>query len=92
MGSVSLAVLCLLSGDPPAGGLSPLAWAIVVPLALVCATAIPALWYRGNNIQDTMYEDLKKCNETRLEQEEEILGLLKVLRLQMGPPRGGKSK
>lgn len=78
--------------DPPSGGVSPLAWAIIGALALVISVAIPALWNRGNKIQDRMYEDLKACNEKRAEQEEEILGLLKVLRLQMEQSKGGRKQ
>lgn len=80
----------LAAGDPPSGGISPLAWVIICALALVCATVIPALWYRGNKIQDKMYEDLKTCNEKRAKTEEDVLGLMKVLRLQMEASRGGK--
>jgi hypothetical protein len=75
---------------PPAGGISPLAWVIIGALALVCSTVIPALWHRGNKIHDTMYEDLKKCNEKCKQSEEDVLGLMKVLRLQMEASKGGK--
>jgi uncharacterized protein YdgA (DUF945 family) len=83
-------ILDISAVEPPSGAISPLAWAIIVALSFVCATAIPALWYRGNKIQDKMYEDLKKCNEKRLQSEEDQLGLLKVLRLQMEASRGAK--
>lgn len=80
--------------DPPTGGISPLAWAIIGALALVCTTVIPALWVRGNSIQDRMqkrmdevqdkmYGDLKTCNEKKLELEDEVLDLMKLLRMQM---------
>lgn len=78
------------TATPPSGGLSPLAWVIIVALAGVCAAAIPALWVRGNKIQDKMYEDLKECNEKLVESEEDLLGLMKVLRLQMEQSRVGK--
>jgi hypothetical protein len=81
--SLSCMIFVAAAVDPPAGGVSPLAWTIIGALALVCATAIPALWIRGNRIQDRMYEDLKKCNEKRNQSEEDQLGLLKVLRIQM---------
>ncbi len=87
---VSSLVLLSLRGDPPVGGISPLAWAIILALAGVCATVIPALWVRGNKIQDRMYEDLKACNQKRAQSEEDMLGLMKVLRLQMEASRGGK--
>jgi hypothetical protein len=87
--SVSFAMTAVLT-DPPVGGVSPLAWVIIATLAGVCATAIPALWVRGNKIQDRMYEDLKVCNEKRAKTEEDVLGLMKVLRLQMEASRGGK--
>jgi hypothetical protein len=75
---------------PPSGGISPLAWVIIGALVTVCVTVIPALWYRGNKIHDQMYEDLKKCNEKCKQSEEDVLGLMKVLRLQMEASRGGK--
>lgn len=87
---ISTLAVMALRGDPPAGGISPLAWAIILALAGVCATVIPALWARGNKIQDRMYEDLKACNEKRAQSEEDMLGLMKVLRLQMEASRGGK--
>lgn len=73
--------------DPPAGGISPLAWAIIGALAAAIGAAVPALWYRGNKIQDQMYEDLKTCNERKAQLEEDLLGLLKVLRLSMEQSR-----
>lgn len=85
--------------DPPTGGISPLAWAIISALALVCLTVVPALWHRGNKerdradqIRDKMYEDLKECNKKRADSEEEILGLMKLLSLMMeqSKSKGGK--
>lgn len=76
-------VVMAVAGDPPAGGISPLAWAIILALCGVIATVVPALWIRGNRIQDRMYADLKACNEKRNQSEEDQLGLLKVLRIQM---------
>jgi hypothetical protein len=76
--------------DPPSGGISPLAWVIISVLAGVCSTVIPVLWYRGIKIQDKLYDDLKACNEKRAQSEEDLLGLLKVLRLQMEQSRGGR--
>ncbi len=78
--------------DLPTGGVSPLAWVIIGALCTVIAAVIPALWSRGNKISDQMYADLKECNEKRAEQEEEVLGLLKVLRLQMEQSKGGKAR
>ena len=80
----------MAEGGPPSGGISPLAWVIILALAGVIAAAIPALWVRGNKMQDKMYEDLKECNQKRAEAEEDLLGLLKVLRLQMEASKGGK--
>ncbi len=85
-----LSLSFVMMADAPVGGLSPLAWVIIVALAGVLAAVVPALWHRGNKLQDRMYEDLKKCNEKKAEQEEEILGLLKVMRLQMERSKGGK--
>ncbi len=80
----------LLATDPPSGGLSPLAWGIIVVLAGALGAVVPALWHRGNKIQDRMYDDLKECNEKKAQSEEDLLGLLKVLRIQMEASRGGK--
>lgn len=85
-------VALVVDSVPPAGEVSPLAWAIIGTLATVCGTVIPALWYRGNKIHDKMYEDLKECNQKHLDQEEEVLGVLKVLRLQMEQSKGGKQR
>ncbi len=60
--------------EVPTGGVSPLAWAIIGALALAIAAVVPALWSRGNKIQDRMYEDLKTCNEKRAKTEEDVLG------------------
>ena len=90
MGSVFALIAVTFQSDPPAGGISPLAWVIILALVGVCGTVIPALWIRGNKLQDKMYEDLKLCNEKRAKTEEDILGLMKVLRMQMEVSRGGK--
>jgi hypothetical protein len=87
--SVSL-MTAVVAVDPPSGGLSALAWVIILALVAVIAGVIPALWIRGNKMQDKMYEDLKNCNEKRAKTEEDVLGLMKVLRLQMEVSRGGK--
>ena len=92
MSTLFVAVLGVATVDPPAGGVSPLAWVIIGALATVVGTVVPALWYRGNKINDKMYADLKECNEKKAEQEEEMLGLMKVLRLQMEQSRGGKPR
>lgn len=91
MKALFFVALDAVSANPPEGGVSPLAWVIIGTLATVVASVVPALWLRGNKMQDRMYADLKDCNEKRAEQEEEVLGLLKVLRLQMEQSRGGKS-
>lgn len=78
--------------DPPSGGVSPLAWVIIGALATVIAGVVPALWLRGNKLNDRMYADLKECNEKRLDQEEEVLGILKVLRVQMEDSKGGRKR
>lgn len=87
--SVSL-MMEVAAVDPPTGGISALAWVIILALVGVIAGVIPALWFRGNKLQDKMYEDLKMCNEKRAKTEEDVLGLMKVLRLQMEASRGGK--
>ncbi len=78
--------------DPPDGGVSPLAWVIIGALSTVIMAVVPALWLRGNKLNDRMYADLKECNEKRLDQEEEILGVLKVLRLQMEGSKGDRKR
>ena len=85
-----LALMIAAADGPPQGGISPLAWVIILALAGVIAAVVPALWVRGNKMQDRMYEDLKECNQKRAEAEEDLLGLLKVLRLQMEASKGGK--
>lgn len=91
---LSLSHVVLLDSGPPIGPISPLAWAIIGALCLVIVSVVPALWYRGNKIhdrmqdrmdevQDKMYADLKECNEKKVELEDELLGLMKVLRMQM---------
>lgn len=87
-----LSFMEVASVDPPSGGVSPLAWVIIGTLAAVIAAVVPALWVRGNKLSDRMYADLKECNEKRAEQEEEVLGLLKVLRLQMEDSKGSKKR
>jgi hypothetical protein len=71
--------------DPPTGGVSPLAWVIIMALVgaigTICGVAMG--WIR------TMYADLKACNAARADSEEDTLGLLKVLRAQMEKSRGG---
>lgn len=90
MGLVALMAIQEGATTPPPGGISPLAWVIIVALATTLVTVTSALWYRGNKIQDKMYDDLKACQEKRIQTEEDILGLLKVLRLQMEASRGGR--
>jgi hypothetical protein len=85
--SMSL-VMAVQAVNPPAGGVSPLAWviigALVVALLGVCSF--------GKYWTDRMYKDLKECNEKRLDSEEDILGVLKVLRISMEQSRGGKAR
>lgn len=89
---LSLSLMVDVVSEPPGGGLSPLAWAIIVALVAVITAVVPALWVRGNKLQDKMYEDLKKCNEKNTQVEDGVLGLLKVLRLQMERSRGVKKE
>jgi hypothetical protein len=85
--SVSFAMAAVLA-DPPAGGVSPLAWTIIVTLGTVLVTVTGALW----RDRVKTYDDLKACNREKVELEEEILGLLKVLRIQMEQSKGGRQK
>jgi hypothetical protein len=72
--------------DPPSGGISPLAWTIIVALSVTLTTVAGALWRDRSKV----YDDLKACNAGRAESEEEILALLKVLRSQLDRSKGGK--
>jgi hypothetical protein len=89
---VLLGAAVLMDSDPPSGGVSPLAWAIIGALVAALSAVVPALWVRGNKISDRMYADLKECNEKKAEQEEEVLGLLKVLRVQMEDSKEGRKR
>jgi hypothetical protein len=79
-----------VASAPPSGAVSAVSWVIIVSLVAALVSVTTALWFRGNKIQDQMYEDLKECNEKRAKTEEDVLGLMKVLRLQMEASRGGK--
>lgn len=86
-----LSVLLLFAvqkNDPPAGGISPLAWVII--LALVAALGIVSLFFSKWNSR--LYDDLKECNASKAGLLEEVLGLLKVVRIQMEKSKGGKQK
>ena len=74
--------------DPPSGGISPLAWTLIVALATVISVAIPALWKHNRQL----YRDLKECNERSNQKEDEVLGLMKVVRVQMEVAKGGRAK
>ena len=78
----------LLAADPPSGGVSPLSWAIIGALvtALVAISLFSKYW------TDRIYSDLKECNAKRAASEEDVLGVLKVLRLQMEQSKGGKQR
>jgi hypothetical protein len=80
--------LSALAVDPPSGGVSPLAWVIIGALltALLGVVGFAKYW------TDKLYSDLKECNEKRANSEEDILGLLKVLRLQMEQSKGGRPR
>lgn len=83
---MSCAIVSMARVDPPSGGLSPLAWTIIIALSTVISVAIPALWKHNRQI----YRDLKDCNERSNQKEDEVLGLLKVVRVQMEVSKGGK--
>lgn len=89
MASILAAILAV---DPPAGGVSPLAWVIISALALALTVVVPALWHRGNKMYDMVYADLKACTESKATHEEDVVGVLKVLRIQMEKARGGKAR
>lgn len=82
--------VCMLYAEttPPSGGLSSLAWTLIVTLATALVTVTGALW----KDRKQTYDDLKACNAKYAEQEEEILGLLKVLRVQMEKSKGGRPR
>ena len=81
-------VLAVAAVDPPSGGLSPLAWTIIIALSTVITVAIPALWAMNRQ----MYKDLKDCNDKCSKQDDDILGLLKVMRVSMEQSKGGKPR
>lgn len=83
-----ISVLAATDVSPPSGGLSPLAWFLIVVLAGALATScgVGLGWARK------IYDDLKECNAARAAQEEDILGLLRVLRTQMEQSRGGRPR
>lgn len=81
--------LVVLAADAaPEGGVSPLAWVIIGALvtALVAVSLFSKYW------TDRLYSDLKECNEKKAASEEDVLGVLKVLRLQMEQSKGGKQR
>lgn len=86
--SLSFVMVEVARVDPPAGGLSPLAWTLIIALSGVISAAVPALWLQNQK----MYRDLKECNEIKNQQDEEVLGVLKVVRLQMEQSRGGRPR
>jgi hypothetical protein len=74
--------------DPPSGGVSPLAWILITALvgALGTVSVVSLNWIKK------LYDDLKECNGKRASQEEDVLGLLRVLRLQMEQSKGGRPR
>lgn len=85
---LSCCAVVVAAVDPPSGGVSPLAWVIIGALA----TALVAVCLFAKGWVDRLYGDLKACQAARADQEEEVLGMLKVLRLQMERSRGGKER
>ena len=81
-------LLAALPLDPPAGGVSPLAWVIITCLA----TALTGVSLFGARWATKIYDDLKACNTAKASQEEEILGLLKVVRVSMEQSKGGRQR
>jgi len=81
-------LVALVAAVAPDGGVSPLAWAIIGALvtALVAVSLFAKYW------TDRLYSDLKECNEKKAASEEDVLGVLKVLRLQMEQSKGGKQR
>lgn len=73
--------------DPPSGGISPLAWVIILALcSVVVAICTVALRWVSK-----LYDDLKACNAAKAAESEEILAMLRVARVQMERSRpGGK--
>lgn len=80
-------VLSAIDVEPPSGGLSALAWVIILALCGV-VTAICTVALRWIS---KLYEDLKTCNAAKAAESEEILAMLRVARVQMERSRpGGK--
>jgi hypothetical protein len=67
----------------PEGGVSPLAWVIIGCLitALLAVVAFAKAW------TDKLYNDLKECNGRAADREEDTVGQLKVLTVQMEKAR-----
>lgn len=82
MGMVLMLGVVVAKADPPAGGLSPLAWTII--LALVAALGVVS------RALAVVYKDLKEANKLVNQRDEEALGLFKVMRGQMERSKGGQ--
>jgi hypothetical protein len=78
----------LKAADPPAGVFSPAAWVVISALG----TALMGVSLFGAKWATKIYDDLKECNKARVASEEEVLGLLKVLRVSMEQSKGGKQR
>ncbi len=64
---------------PPTGSVSPLAWVIIGALstALVSVCVFSKFWV------NRLYEDLKECRARKVQEDDETVGLLKVLSSQL---------
>lgn len=78
---MGVVVMAAVVSDPPAGGISPLAWTIICVLSGVVVVLARAL--------AVVYKDLKAANERVNARDEEALGLFKVMRGQMERSKGG---
>lgn len=80
-----LSILSMADVEPPSGGISALAWVIILALCstLVAVCTISLRWVTK------LYEDLKSCNAAKAAEDEEILAMLRVARIQMERSRAG---
>ena len=80
-----LAILAVSDVEPPTGGISALAWVIILALvgamSTICGVALG--WV------NKLYDDLKACNAAKAAEAEEILAMLRVARVQMERSKSG---
>lgn len=81
---LSLSIMDGVEITAPTGGVSPLAWVIIGALvvALLAVCTFSKFWV------NRLYEDLKECRARRVAEDDETVGLLKVLSSQLERSKG----